>query len=249
MPASVVAAGIGAAGGIGSALLSKGKKTQYTQGLSPQAQGVSDQMAKYISGGLNRPTSYANVNPMQIQAMDMISRMFMGKGYEQPNYGMSAQGGGPSGMGMPGYPGYGQPRGTPRRTPAQTQRGQPYPSQRPQMMGGGRGNPYGPPQQPYMMPGNNGMLQSTPPPQGWQEQLNQQVQSYGPPQEVQSEFRGWQPGYTPPGMGMSSRPMTQQEMWNPNPPPFAGRPSQPMAPPFPMGNPWPPSAPPWNEQP
>lgn len=108
MPAAAVPAIIGAAGTLGGALLGgKGKPTQYTNAMDPQAQGISDQMARYISGGMNKPIAYANVNPMAIQAMDMISRMFMGQGYSQPNYGMSAQGGGPSGMGMP------QPYGMP----------------------------------------------------------------------------------------------------------------------------------------
>jgi len=102
MPAAAVPAIIGAVGSIGGALIGgKGKPTQYTSGLSPQAQGISDQMASYIRGGMNKPIAYANVNPMATQAMDMISRMFMGQGYSQPNYGMSAPGGGPTGMGMP----------------------------------------------------------------------------------------------------------------------------------------------------
>ncbi len=109
MPAAAVPAIIGAVGGIGSALIgSKGKKTEYTSGRSPQATALESQMSNYISQGLNKPIAYANVNPMSIQAMDMISKMFMGQGYTQPQYGMSAAGGGPTGMGMPqssGMPG------------------------------------------------------------------------------------------------------------------------------------------------
>jgi len=102
MPAAAVPAIIGAVGGIGSALIGgKGKKTEYTSGRSPQATALESQMSNYISQGLNKPIAYANVNPMSIQAMDMISKMFMGQGYTQPQYGMSAAGGGPTGMGMP----------------------------------------------------------------------------------------------------------------------------------------------------
>jgi len=102
MAAAPLAALIGGGLGLASSVIGgKGKKTEYTSGLSPQAQGVSDQMGKYISSGLNKPIAYANVNPMAIQAMDMMSRMFTGQGYSQPDYGMSASGGGPTGMGMP----------------------------------------------------------------------------------------------------------------------------------------------------
>jgi hypothetical protein len=101
MPAAAVPAIIGAVGGVGSALISKGKST------NPQAQKISDQMANYISGGMNKPIPYANVNPMATGAMDWLSRMFLGQNYSQPSYGMSAPGGGPTGMGMPQYP-YGQ---------------------------------------------------------------------------------------------------------------------------------------------
>ena len=118
MPAPVVAAGIGAAGGLGSALLSRGKKTKYTQGLSPQAQGISNQVARYISQGMQRPHAYAQVNPMATNAMDVFSRAFYGKPYAQPQYGMSAPGGGP--MGMPGMPqGGGQAGITPYGMPRQ----------------------------------------------------------------------------------------------------------------------------------
>lgn len=102
----VTAAAITAGGSLIGGLLGKGKKTEYTNALSPQAQGVSDQMGRYISSGMNKPIAYANVNPMAIQAMDLISRMFMGKSYSQPDYGMS-YGGGPSGMSVP--QGYGMP--------------------------------------------------------------------------------------------------------------------------------------------
>ena len=150
MPAAYVPAIIGAVGTLGGAALSKGKKTEYTSGLSPQAQGISDQMSRYISQGMNQPTAYANVNPMAIQAMDMISKMFTGKAYTQPDYGMSAQGGGPSGMGMPqqgGYNPYGQPQGgyTPYGMPNQTGPQTPY--QKPQYYGGGM-----PPGQGRMVP-------------------------------------------------------------------------------------------------
>jgi hypothetical protein len=104
MPAAAVPAIIGAVGGIGSALIgSKGKKTEYTSGRSPQATALESQVSNYISQGLNKPIAYANVNPMSIQAMDMISKMFMGQGYTQPGYGQSAVGGGPSSQiyGMP----------------------------------------------------------------------------------------------------------------------------------------------------
>ncbi len=114
MPAAAVPAIIGAVGGIGSALIgsgSKGKKTEYTSGRSPQATALENQYSNYISQGLGKPVAYANVNPMAIQAMDMISRMFMGQGYSQPSYGMSAPGGGPTGMGMPQQQ-YGMPSQT-----------------------------------------------------------------------------------------------------------------------------------------
>ena len=105
MPAAAVPAIIGAVGGIGSALIgSKGKKTEYTSGRSPQASALENQMSSYISQGLNKPIAYADVNPMSIQAMDMMSKMFTGQGYTQPQYGMSAAGGGPTGMGMPQAP-------------------------------------------------------------------------------------------------------------------------------------------------
>jgi hypothetical protein len=150
MPAATIPAIIGAAGTVGGALLSKGKKTEYTSGLSPQAQGISNQMANYISGGMNKPTAYANVNPMAIQAMDMISKMFTGKAYSQPDYGQSAMGGGPSGWGQQaqqgqggynpypqgGYTPYGMPRQMGPQIPAQT----PFPPT--QYYGGGM--PQGP---------------------------------------------------------------------------------------------------------
>jgi hypothetical protein len=113
----VTAAAIMGGGSLLGGIFGKGKKTEYTNALSPQAQGVSDQMGRYISAGLNKPIAYANVNPMAIQAMDMISRMFMGQGYSQPNYGMSAQGGGPSGMGMPQQTGPQTPYGMPSQMP------------------------------------------------------------------------------------------------------------------------------------
>ena len=61
-------------------------------------------MSSYISQGLNKPVAYADVNPMSIQAMDMISKMFTGQGYTQPSYSYSAAGGGPAarGSGVPG---------------------------------------------------------------------------------------------------------------------------------------------------
>lgn len=130
----------------GSGLL-KGKKQEYTSGLSPQAEAINKQMGDYISQGLNRPTAYADVNPMSINAMDMISRMFMGKGYTQPNYGISAPGGGPSGMGMP------------QQTMPQ------YPPQYGGAYGGGGGGQppmpqgYPMPQQQYMPQGMQGMPQ------------------------------------------------------------------------------------------
>jgi len=147
---------IGAVGGIGSALLGgKGKPTEYTSGRSPQAQGIESQMAQYISGGLGKPTAYANVNPMAINAMDMISRMFMGKGYAGPQYGMSAPGGGPTGQGMPPMPSYGPPQGQP-------QYGMP-----------GMGRP------PWMgMPGMPPQMGPQMPPQGMPPQMGPQV----PPQ-------------------------------------------------------------------
>lgn len=113
----VTAAAIMGGGSLLGGIFGKGKKTEYTNALSPQAQGVSDQMGRYISQGLNKPIAYANVNPMAIQAMDMISRMFMGQGYSQPNYGMSAPGGGPTGMGMPQQTGPQTPYGMPSQMP------------------------------------------------------------------------------------------------------------------------------------
>ena len=153
---------IGAVGGIGSALLSKGKKTEYTSGRSPQAQGIENQMAQYISGGLNKPTAYANVNPMAINAMDMISRMFMGKGYAGPQYGMSAPGGGPSGQGMP--PGYGM-YGAPPTPPPNTPDFMGSPRMSPQMaQGGGQMNGMPPNRGGWMPP--QGMPQGMPPQMG-----------------------------------------------------------------------------------
>ena len=162
MAAAPLAALITGGTGLAGSLLSKGKKTEYTSGLSPQAQGISNQMSQYISQGLNRPTAYANVNPMSINAMDMISRMFMGKGYTQPDYGMSAPGGGPSGMGMPQqqmpqYPPYGggggqppMPQGYPMPRP-QYGMYQAMPPGMPQQMG-----PQYPPRQFYGQYGNRG---------------------------------------------------------------------------------------------
>lgn len=104
MPSSAIPAITAGIGLAGTLFGGKGKKTQYTQGLSPQAQGVSNQMAQYIQGGMRQPIQYANVNPMQIQAMDMISRMFTGKPYTQPQYGVSGQYGGPTGPQNPQIP-------------------------------------------------------------------------------------------------------------------------------------------------
>jgi hypothetical protein len=138
MAAAAVPAIIGAVGSVGGALLSKGKKTEYTSGLSPQAQGISNQMASYISQGMSKPTAYANVNPMAIQAMDMISKMFTGKAYTQPDYGQSAQGGGPStgnyGQQQGGYTPYGMPNMTTPQIPMMPQN-----YQQPQYYGGGPG--------------------------------------------------------------------------------------------------------------
>ncbi len=143
MAAAPLAALIGGGLGIANTALGKGKKTQYSSGLSPQAQGLSDQMSQYISRGLNQPRSYAQINPMSVQAMDLISRSFLGKGYTQPGYAQSAMGGGPQ---MPGSPQQMQPgvsgmqqrfgptqMGMPQQMGRQMPLGIPQPGQMPQM--------------------------------------------------------------------------------------------------------------------
>jgi hypothetical protein len=160
---SALSAISGVASLLGGSGLFKGKKQEYTSGRSPQAQGIENQMSQYISGGLGKPTAYANVNPMAINAMDMISRMFMGKGYAGPQYGMSAPGGGPTGQGIP--PGYGQ-YGAPPQPPPNTPDFMGSPRMSPQMAQGGGMNG---------MPPNRG---GWAPPQGMPPQMGPQV----PPQ-------------------------------------------------------------------
>ena len=118
--------GTSAIGALGTLFgLGKGKEIEYTP-MNKQGNQMQNQLMQYLMSRMGGQNPYARVNPMSMNAMNMVSSHYTGQPYTQPGWGQGSpggpnpfanqrvpMGGGQPGGGMPGMGGPGRMPGMP----------------------------------------------------------------------------------------------------------------------------------------
>ena len=93
--------GTGVIGALGSLFgKGKGKEIEYSP-MNKQGNEMQNQLMQYLMGRIGQQNPFARVNPMSMNAMNMVSSHYTGQPYTQPGWGQGSPGG-PNPFASPG---------------------------------------------------------------------------------------------------------------------------------------------------
>jgi len=91
--AAMLAAAPSVIGALGSLFgKGKGEEIKYSP-MNPQANQMQNQLMQYLMSRMGQQNPFAQVNPMSMNAMNMVSSYYTGNPYTQPGWGQGSPGG------------------------------------------------------------------------------------------------------------------------------------------------------------